>query len=71
MNYPKCTKTLLLTFLFHLFLSFNLNSQSQITVTRLTANNEGFAAWNADGTGSEPAKTGHVVSTFGTAYYCI
>lgn len=37
----------------------SISAQSSISVIGVASNNEGFAGWNADGTGSEPAKTGH------------
>jgi len=48
-----------------------VSAQSTIPISGLAANHEGIAAWNADGTGPEPAKMGHFVPGLGTvqAFY--
>ncbi|MCB2222366.1 MAG: T9SS type A sorting domain-containing protein [Bacteroidetes bacterium] len=60
-----CFITLLFFFLTH------LSCHAQIQFTGLVSQGEGIAGWNADGTGPEPAATGHLVPAPGytSQYY--
>jgi hypothetical protein len=55
------------------FFSFmkSASAQSVIPISGLIANHEGVAAWQADGTGPEPAGMGHIVPGVGikAVYY--
>jgi hypothetical protein len=68
------TKKRLLTIALTTFIIFMLtamNSQSQIHFEGLYSQGEGGVGWNADGTGPEPAATGHQVpfTGFGNQFY--
>ncbi|MGH7497075.1 MAG: hypothetical protein ACREOO_32395 [bacterium] len=43
----------------------NVSAQSAIPISGLGANHEGIGAWNADGSGPEPARTAHLVPGLG------
>lgn len=49
--------------------TFPKNYTPNIPFTGLEANNQGLAAWNTDGSGTEPAKIGHQTVFYGSAYY--
>jgi hypothetical protein len=48
-----------------------VTAQQQINVEGLPSNGEGLTGWNADGTGPEPAATGHMIPAagFGNQFY--
>ena len=66
------TSTGILTVLMAVFLAVSLTqAQQQIPFQGYVAQGEGIAGWNADGSGPEPAATGHQVPApgFGNQYY--
>lgn len=66
------TSTRFLTVLMAIFLAVGLtHAQQQIPFEGYVADGEGIAGWNADGSGPEPAATGHQVPApgFGNQYY--
>ncbi len=62
------TKSLMIVFAFMMAGHF-LIAQQQIQFEGLYTDGEGIAGWNADGSGPEPAATGHLIPGFGTQPY--
>ena len=64
------TKSLMIVFAFMMAGRF-LIAQQQIQFEGLYGDGEGIAGWNADGSGPEPAATGHLIPApgFGNQFY--